>query len=188
MGRFALIGGGVRSGKSAFALRWALRQGARRAFIATAEAFDSEMQARIDAHRAERGSDFITVEAPRALESALAALTSDSARCDVIVIDCLTLWLSNALLSGDSSARIAERVDALAALVSTSDAAVIVVSNEVGMGVVPESALGRAFRDVAGRAHQRLALCASEIYLAALGCVLRLKPAPLGLVEAGSSP
>jgi adenosylcobinamide kinase/adenosylcobinamide-phosphate guanylyltransferase len=188
MSCFALVGGGVRSGKSAFALRWALSRGTRRSFVATAEAFDAEMQARIDAHQAERGVAFTTVEAPRELEAALTSLVTAATSADVIVVDCLTLWLSNLLLEDSTADAVAQRVEALASILEERRAAIIVVSNEVGMGVVPESALGRAFRDVTGRAHQRLARNADELYLAALGCIVRLKPAPLGLQEAGATP
>jgi adenosylcobinamide kinase/adenosylcobinamide-phosphate guanylyltransferase len=182
--KFVLIGGGARSGKSAFALQLALAQGERRVFVATAEAFDDEMRQRIAAHAAERGAQFATVEAPLELESALAELCSRAAEIDVVVIDCLTLWLSNLLLAGLSAERIEARVEALAQLVSAAPLPVLLVSNEVGMGLVPETPLGRVFRDVTGRAHQRLARAAGSIYLATLGCIVRLKPAPITLLEA----
>jgi adenosylcobinamide kinase / adenosylcobinamide-phosphate guanylyltransferase len=178
-----LIGGGVRSGKSAFALAMARQLGARRAFVATAQPFDDEMRQRIAAHRTEREDDFATVEAPLELVGALAALAA--APPDVVVVDCLTLWLSNLLLRGDSPEAIALEVSRLAEVLSTSPFHAILVTNEVGMGVVPESALGRAFRDVAGRAHQALARRADRIYLAALGCILRLRPAPITLTTDG---
>jgi adenosylcobinamide kinase/adenosylcobinamide-phosphate guanylyltransferase len=172
----ALVGGGVRSGKSAFALALARSLGPRRLFVATAQAFDDEMRARIAAHRAEREGLFRTVEEPLDLPGALGA-----ADADVVLVDCLTLWLSNLLLRGDGEAQVAAAVESLAAALSRRRGHVVLVTNEVGMGVVPESALGRLFRDVAGRAHQRLARDATSIHLAALGCVLRLKPAPVAL-------
>ncbi|MEY4511919.1 MAG: hypothetical protein RLZZ450_4041 [Pseudomonadota bacterium] len=174
-----LIGGGVRSGKSAYALVRARELGTRRVFIATAEAFDDDMRERARRHRDERGDEFVTVEAPRAL---VPALREASARADVVVIDCLTLWLSNLLLEGLTPGQIALRVRELCALLPTLEAHVVVVSNEVGMGVVPESSLGRAFRDVSGAAHQALSRQAHELYFAVMGQLLRLCPGPIELV------
>jgi len=173
------IGGGARSGKSAFAMRLALRHEGRRVFVATAEAFDDEMRARIARHAAEREDRFETVEAPRDLEAAIARLS----RVDVVLIDCLTLWLSNLLLAGLDEASIERRVDALANVLSEKSFPTLLVTNEVGMGLVPETPLGRVFRDVTGRAHQRLSRAASEVYLAALGTVLRIKPGPVEACE-----
>jgi adenosylcobinamide kinase/adenosylcobinamide-phosphate guanylyltransferase len=173
-GRNILVGGGARSGKSRFALGYARRLGRRRAFVATAEGLDEEMRARIADHRAERGDAFTTVEAPVELPRALAELDAE-----VVVVDCLTLWLSNLLVAGIPQAAIEERVEALAGVLGRRRFHALVVSNEVGMGVVPETPLGRAFRDVTGRAHQRLAGAADEIYLAAMGLVLRVHPGPV---------
>lgn len=178
MNELALVGGGVRSGKSAFALALARRLGTRRAFVATAQAFDREMEERIALHRAERDGEFATVEEPLDLPAALAHVDAD-----VVVVDCLTLWLSNLLLRGDSAADVAAAVERLAAELARRRLHAVLVTNEVGMGVVPESALGRLFRDVAGRAHQRLARDADRVYLAALGCVLRLRPGPVSLAR-----
>jgi adenosylcobinamide kinase/adenosylcobinamide-phosphate guanylyltransferase len=172
-----LVGGGARSGKSAFALDLARRLGVRRALVATAQAFDREMAARIAAHQAERAGEFETLEEPVDLAGALARVEAD-----VVVVDCLTLWLSNLLLRGDDLAAIAAQVEAVAEILARRRLHAVLVTNEVGMGLVPESALGRAFRDAAGRAHQRLAREADRIYLAALGCVLRLRPGPLTVV------
>jgi adenosylcobinamide kinase/adenosylcobinamide-phosphate guanylyltransferase len=175
VGELILVGGGVRSGKSAFALARAERAPAPRYFIATAEAWDDEMQARIERHRRERGERFATLEAPCELERALAGAPAAA----TVIIDCLTLWLSNLLAADLDDTAIERRVDALVAVARARTGATIVVTNEVGMGVVPPSALGRRFRDLAGRAHQLLAQGASEIYLAALGTVLALRPSPL---------
>lgn len=174
-GRTIVVGGGARSGKSAFALAYARRLGARRAFLATAEALDDEMEARIRRHREERGGAFTTIEAPRDLPGALERL----AGVDVAVVDCLTLWLSNLLVAGAAASAIDEEVEALAAALARRRFHTIIVTNEVGMGLVPETPLGRAFRDVTGRAHQRLARAADEIFLAALGLVLRVHPGPV---------
>ena len=170
-----LIGGGARCGKSAFALELARSRGERRALLATAEPLDAEMAARIAAHKAERGADFRTLEAPLELAAALRA----SAGADVIVIDCLTLWLSNLLLRDLPEPAILDRLEQLIAAAAEVRRRVIVVTSEVGLGLVPESALGRAFRDLAGRAHQRLGQAADEIYFAVLGVILRLQPEPL---------
>lgn len=173
-----LVGGGARSGKSAFALALARHLGERRAFVATAQALDAEMRARITRHRAERGADFRTIEAPLDLPEAMEGLDG----VDVVVVDCLTLWLSNLLLAGAEPGAVLDRVGALASDFGRGFH-VVLVTNEVGMGIVPESALGRAFRDLAGHVHQRLARSADEIYLATLGVVLRVHPGPVERVQ-----
>ena len=178
--RFVLIGGGARSGKSRWALARAQALGARRLFIATAERSDDEMRDRIARHRAERGGTFDTVEAPLALPEAIAADRDH----DVIVIDCLTIWIANQLVGGAPPDDVLARVNALADVVRARRAHVLVVSNEVGMGLVPETPLGRVFRDLAGGAHQRLAPLADELFLAVTGVVLRLRPAPVEVVTA----
>ncbi|PTL35636.1 bifunctional adenosylcobinamide kinase/adenosylcobinamide-phosphate guanylyltransferase [Candidatus Methylomirabilis limnetica] len=175
--RIVLIGGGARSGKSAFALSLARRLGARRAFVATAQAMDEEMKERIADHARTRGADFRTVEEPLALAERLLDLCD----IDVVVIDCLTLWLSNLLLRDESETRILEQVQTLVGVLERRAFHAVIVTNEVGMGVVPETPLGRAFRDVAGRAHQRLAGVADEVYLAILGSVLRIRPEPVSV-------
>jgi adenosylcobinamide kinase/adenosylcobinamide-phosphate guanylyltransferase len=178
--RFVFIAGGARSGKSRYALARASRLGRRRLFVATAEAFDDEMRERIARHRQERGAAFDTLEEPLALPEAIA---SDRDH-DVIVIDCLTLWLSNLLMRGPADLEGPnQRVDALIEALRGRRAHIVLVSNEVGMGLVPETPLGRLFRDLAGSAHQRLGAIADEIYLAAMGVVLRLAPGPLELVR-----
>ena len=172
-----LIGGGVRCGKSAFALALARRLGKRRLYVATAEARDEEMAVRIGRHREERGPDFRTVEAPIEVVEALA-----SADADVVVLDCLTLWLSNLLLRGDDPPAILRQVDRLVETARSRPFHTIAVTNEVGMGIVPETPLGREFRDLCGRAHQAISARADEVYLGALGTLIRLKPAPLTVV------
>jgi adenosylcobinamide kinase/adenosylcobinamide-phosphate guanylyltransferase len=183
----ALIGGGVRCGKSAFALALARKFGPRRLFIATAQPFDASMRARIDAHRIERADEFATLEEPIALPEAVT-----NANADVIVIDCLTLWLSNLLLRDETDRAIEARVLALVDALRSRPCPSVIVTNEVGMGVVPESALGRRFRDCSGRAHQRLAAVADQLYLGALGSMLRLRPEPVRLetlaADGGESP
>lgn len=182
--QLVLIGGGARSGKSAYAVQRALSLGPRRVFIATAEAFDDEMRARIAAHVEERAHHFTTVEAPRELERALESIQARSDAVNVVVIDCLTLWLSNLLLADVPGAEIERRVARLASACESAAFPIFLVTNEVGFGLVPDTALGRQFRDISGRAHQRLARSAGEVLLAALGCMLRLKPAPVTLAGA----
>lgn len=162
-----LVGGGGRSGKSRHALQLARERGPRLGFIATAQPLDDEMRERILCHRQERGSDFLTIEEPVKLAAAIAR---HSAQFDVIVVDCLTLWLSN-ILSSDIESQVSELIASSLA----SRAQVIFVTNEVGCGIVPENALARRFRDSAGRVNQRVAEAASEVYWMVFGCALRVK-------------
>ncbi len=173
--RFVFIGGGARSGKSRYALARAWALGRRRLFVATAEPFDDEMRDRIARHREQRGAAFDTLEEPLALPEVIATDRDH----DVIVVDCLTLWLSNLLCRGTDVDLAARRIDALCDAIRARRSHVVLVSNEVGMGLVPETPLGRLFRDLAGGAHQRLAAIADEVYLAAMGLVLRLRPGPV---------
>jgi adenosylcobinamide kinase/adenosylcobinamide-phosphate guanylyltransferase len=162
-----LIGGGSRSGKSAKALEIARARGRRLGLIATAQAFDDEMRERIGAHQRERGPDFTTIEEPAELAAAIAR---HSAEFDAIVVDCLTIWLSNRILE-----RAEPRTGELIAAALASPAQVIFVTNEVGCGIVPDNELGRRFRDEAGRLNQRVAEAASEVYWMIFGCALRVK-------------
>lgn len=169
---FILVGGGARSGKSAFALELAERLGTERVFLATAQARDSEMEQRIGRHKRERADRFSTIEEPRRIADALATAPEGG----VVVVDCITLWLSNLMLDGLSDDALEREVDQLLATLRRSSSRCIAVTNEVGSGVVPESPLGRRFRDCAGRANQRLAAQADRVYLASLGCILQIKP------------
>jgi Adenosyl cobinamide kinase/adenosyl cobinamide phosphate guanylyltransferase len=162
-----LVGGGSRSGKSRHALQLARDCGPRLGFIATAQALDDEMRERIHLHQRERGPGFLTIEEPVALAAAIAR---SAAQLDAIVVDCLTLWLSN-ILSTDIESEVSELIASSLA----SPARVIFVTNEVGCGIVPESALARRFRDCAGRLNQRVAEAASEVYWMVFGCALRVK-------------
>src|SRR4029079_4523894 len=164
-----------RSGKSRFALARAQALGARRLFIATAERSDDEMRDRIARHRAARGAGFDTLEEPRALPEALAADRDH----DVILVDCLTIWIANLLVDGATADAVQERIGALLVALAGRRGHVIIVSNEVGMSLVPATPLGRVFRDLTGLAHQRIAAVADELYLAAMGAVLRLRPGPV---------
>ena len=162
-----LIGGGSRSGKSAKALEIARARGSRLALIATAQALDEEMRERIAAHRYARGPDFSTIEEPVDLA---AAIERHAADFDAIVVDCLTVWLSNLMIAG-----VEPRADGLIAASLAVPAQVIFVTNEVGCGIVPDNELGRRFRDEAGRLNQRVAEAASEVYWMIFGCALRVK-------------
>jgi adenosylcobinamide kinase/adenosylcobinamide-phosphate guanylyltransferase len=162
-----LIGGGSRSGKSRQALRLARERGRRLGFIATAQALDDEMRERIRVHQQERGQDFTTIEEPIALATAIKRRSVDF---DAIVVDCLTLWLSN-IVTSDIEQETAKLLEASVA----SPAQLILVTNEVGCGIVPDNSLARRFRDDAGRLNQRVAEAASEVYWMAFGCALRVK-------------
>ncbi|PKR87513.1 bifunctional adenosylcobinamide kinase/adenosylcobinamide-phosphate guanylyltransferase [Pleomorphomonas diazotrophica] len=162
--------GGARSGKSRFAEERARGFAAtERIYIATAECRDEEMESRIALHRARRGDDWRTIEAPHRLAEAL----STEARDDrAILVDCLTLWLTNCLLA---DADLDAEGDRLAAALVAADGPIVLVSNEVGLSIVPENALARRFRDEAGRLNQKIAALADEAWFVAAGLPLRLK-------------
>jgi adenosylcobinamide kinase/adenosylcobinamide-phosphate guanylyltransferase len=172
--------GGARSGKSAYAQRLAEELGgASVAYVATAEAGDDEMRARIDTHRAERPAGWRTVEAPRLDGIDLAAAAWDAR---VVLLDCVTLLVSNAVIAAgdDADSAVAEaaagrEVDALLRAYEEGDATWIVISNEVGMGLVPPYPLGRVYRDALGRANQRIAATASRVVLMVAGLPWELK-------------
>jgi adenosylcobinamide kinase/adenosylcobinamide-phosphate guanylyltransferase len=164
------VTGGARSGKSGFALSEALKIGGKKAFLATAEATDKEMKDRIQRHRDDRGSGWKTYEEPVRIARLLREI---DARYPVVVIDCLTLWLANVMMSGLDEEKEGDRL--LSALKAMKKAKVIVVSNEVGMGIVPENELARRFRDAAGRLNQRVAAIADEAYVTVSGIPLKIK-------------
>jgi adenosylcobinamide kinase/adenosylcobinamide-phosphate guanylyltransferase len=164
-----LIGGGSRSGKSRFALEYARGCAEPRAFVATAQALDEEMRERARWHRLERGHEFDTIEEPLALAAAVADAAT---RFRTVVVDCLTLWLSNVMLAGGDVLPEAERLLREAADASAN---VLLVTNEVGCGIVPENELARRFRDEAGRLNQRAAAAAREVYWMAFGIPVRVK-------------
>jgi adenosylcobinamide kinase / adenosylcobinamide-phosphate guanylyltransferase len=165
-----LVGGGSRSGKSTFALELARERGERRAFVATAEALDDEMRERIARHRAEREQSFTTIEEPLDLAN---VISNRAVQFDVILVDCLTLWISNLMMQEVED--IDQRGAELARIAAGSNATCIFVTNEVGCGVVPENAMARQFRDLAGRLNQQAARSASEVYLLTFGIASRLK-------------
>jgi len=163
-----LITGGARSGKSARAESRAHGFAGPPVYIATAEALDAEMRERIAQHRARRGNGWIEREAPLALAEALEATDGDGAR----LVDCLTLWLSNLLHAERDWSQEATR---LAATLARQSSPVILVSNEVGLGIVPDNALARLFRDAAGRLNQLIAQAADEVEFVVAGLPMRLK-------------
>ncbi len=165
-----LVLGGARSGKTGFAERLAMRAGNRPAYLATAEALDDEMRERVRTHKQQRGGAFATIEEPLELSSALERLAISH---DAILVDCLTLWITNMIVANQN---VAEAVDELiATLANITEARVILVSNEVGLGIVPDNAMARMFRDLAGSAHQRLAEICDDAYFVVAGLPMVLK-------------
>lgn len=166
--RLTLVTGGARSGKSGYAEGLATASGRPRRYIATAQAFDAEMADRIARHRAQRGEGWVTAEAPLDLCTALAQARAE----EVVLVDCLTLWLTNHLLAGhDLEAETARLAEALRAC----PAPAICVTNEVGWGIVPADPLSRRFRDEQGRLNQRLATEAGLVVAVLCGLPLALK-------------
>jgi adenosylcobinamide kinase/adenosylcobinamide-phosphate guanylyltransferase len=164
-----LVLGGARSGKSRFALETASAIPGKKAYIATAQALDDEMQQRIDRHKAERNAEWKTFEEPVNLQD---LITGIHVTHDVLLIDCLTLWITNLMLgSHDIEGKVQPFFDAL----SASKASVFMVANEVGLGIVPDNRLSREFRDIAGTLNQRVAAIANEVYFVAAGLPLKIK-------------
>ena len=178
--RLTLVLGGVRAGKSRYAQQL-VRHGQRVLFAATAEPGDQEMTARIQAHRAERPADWTTLEEPVDLVTALAPRLPDF---DTVLLDCLTLWVSNLLLQGgerQACPDIGAEAHRLLQLYEQGDASWIVVSNEVGLGVIPANELARAYADELGRVNQIFAAAADDVIVMFAGLAVNLKA-----VESGS--
>jgi adenosylcobinamide kinase / adenosylcobinamide-phosphate guanylyltransferase len=170
--------GGARAGKSALAADLARRWAGPVAFVATAEAGDEEMRSRIERHRAERPSEWTTVEEPIRLRDALLGLDDGA----LAVVDCLTLWTANLLERGDAEEEIVEEAEAVAATASARAAPVVVVTNEVGLGVVPATPSGRTYRDLLGRVNSAFVERADRAALVVAGRLLQLDP-PAGLTD-----
>ncbi|MBM3543048.1 MAG: bifunctional adenosylcobinamide kinase/adenosylcobinamide-phosphate guanylyltransferase [Alphaproteobacteria bacterium] len=170
-GRLTLVLGGARSGKSRYAESLIEALPKPWIYLATAEAGDEEMAARIATHKARRGTDWRTVEVPHDLAAALGKLPAGAA----VLIDCLTLWLSNRLLAG---ADLDAEVSALTEAVTAHDGALVLVANEVGLSLVPDTALGRNFRDLQGLLNQRIAAKANRVILMVAGLPLIVKDSP----------
>lgn len=166
------ITGGGRSGKSRLAERISGGFGAPLGYLATGTAGDGEMAERIARHRQRRGDDWTTIEEPLDLAG---VLRENDGRFSAILVDCVTLWLTNLLLACDDPARCVARVKELTSLFPQLTTPLVLVSNEVGMGIVPENRLARQFRDLAGEANEMIAAAAGEVYVTFSGLPLRLK-------------
>ena len=165
------IVGGARSGKSRFAVE-SHRANPQVTFVATAQAHDADMAARVARHRAERPAQWRTVEEPYELVSCVRALHPAS---DVVIVDCLTLWVSNLMLRGDADEWIVKQGEELASVLSARERDVTLVSNEVGEGVHPPTAAGRRFRDLLGLVNQRVAAAADRVVLMVAGLPVAVK-------------
>jgi adenosylcobinamide kinase/adenosylcobinamide-phosphate guanylyltransferase len=164
-----LVLGGARSGKSAFAEQLVRGSALKPIYLATATAGDDEMQARISHHRSRRGEGWTTIEEPLELTP---TLTRESAKDCVVLVDCLTLWLSNIMHAGRDAETETQR---LADWLAQSAHPIVLVSNEIGLGLVPETPLGRRFRDAQGRLNQAVAAAVPNVVFVAAGLPLRLK-------------
>lgn len=171
--KVVIITGGARSGKSRFAQELVTRWGTEVIFIATAAVRDNEMEKRITRHRQSRPRQWKTIEETRDLVGAIEALGDEP---KTIIVDCITLWLSNLMEGGDEDNVIRRETERLGDLLQRSPHRCILVTNEVGSGIVPDNALARRFRDMAGEVNQILASCADECYLMAAGIPVKIKP------------
>jgi adenosylcobinamide kinase/adenosylcobinamide-phosphate guanylyltransferase len=171
-----LITGGARSGKSQFAQKLAVEAGGRVLFLATAEAKDEDMRLRIEAHRESRPGNWKTLEVPLGISGIIGQHKGEA---EIVVIDCITMLVANIMLQGESKTSAEElALEEIKALINQMDeleATFILVSNEVGLGLVPDNELGRRYRDCLGRANQILAQHADEVYLMVAGIPIRLK-------------
>ena len=172
MAKILFITGGARSGKSRLAESLAEGFGTPLCYIATGQALDTEMEERISAHRTRRGGNWHTVEEPLRLAETIRNVDGSF---QAILVDCITLWLTNLLLTHEDNDKVMAKVGALVEVMPKGKTPLILVSNEVGMGIVPENALARKFRDLAGKANQMLASAADEAYVTFSGIPIRLK-------------
>lgn len=171
--RLTLITGAARSGKTRLALQWAATLPKPRAYIATAQNRDLEMAERIRRHQEERGAAFQTVEEPLALSSLLQKITGPPS---IIIVDCLTLWISNLLEDAGEETQLVQRsLDDLLAVLRVLETPLILIGNEVGWGIVPENPLARTFRDLSGRLHQDIARIADQVILMVAGIPMIVK-------------
>ena len=185
MGKLILVTGGARSGKSTFAEKTAKELGENILYIATSTAFDDEMKERIKRHREQRPPEWETVEAYKDMDVILTGRLSGR---NVVLLDCITIMVSNIMLEkamdwdgicpdeiNGVERKVIDEIEKLINVAKSSDIPFIIVTNELGMGVVPPSELGRAIRDIAGRANQMLAKAADEVFLCVSGIPLRIK-------------
>lgn len=175
MSQLTFILGGCRSGKSRYALEAAQGLAAgRRIFIATAVAFDDEMRDRVAQHKAERGKEWVTIEAPLQLPETIEIQAGQTG--NVVLVDCLTFWINNLLLEfAESAAEAQMKIPQLVEALASARCPVILVSNEVGAGIVPENRLARRFRDLVGSMNQAVAACATEVVWVVAGIPVPVK-------------
>lgn len=167
-----LITGGCRSGKSRFALNYANQHFSEKLYLATCEVLDEEMARRVEHHKKMRGPEWQTVEEPVEIVD---RIRQHGNVAEVILIDCLTLWLSNLLIKWDNDLRTMEETDRLIHIIKESQTSFILVSNEVGMGIVPADPLGRRFRDLSGMMNQRMAEIMDTVIFMVSGIPIFLK-------------
>lgn len=168
-----LVIGGCRSGKSRYAEQWVSENFSDKVFVATLEARnDAEMDQRIALHLQSRGTGWLTIEEPLALAG---VLEENATGAEVFLVDCLTMWLTNMMMQDFSDEKIQAQVARLCETVVDLSVSVVLVANEVGLGIVPESALGRRFRDLAGWTNQQMAQACQQVVFVAAGLPLRLK-------------
>ena len=172
MGKFVFILGGARSGKSFYAVNLAKKRSRKALYLATAQAGDPEMRKKIKKHKISRPRYWKTVEEPLDL---IGALKKCRDKYELVIIDCLTLYLSNLMHQGLGPHSIIKLIKALAAYIATLNETVLLISNEVGLGIVPENKMARDFRDIAGLANQVMAKNADEVFFIQAGIPLRLK-------------
>jgi len=170
MQKITIVLGGARSGKSYYALTEASRIKGKKAFVATAEALDDEMHIRIENHKKERGSDWDTYEEPLHIAPLIERIKG---KYDVILLDCLTLWVSNIMHAGFDIAVETEKL--ISSISITPPAPLYIISNEVGLGLVPESPLGREYRDNLGHVNRLVAQAATDVIFMVAGIPLKVK-------------
>ena len=168
-GRIVLVLGGARSGKSAFAERLVDQSGLAKAYVATGQVFDEEMKRRVVTHIDRRGPEWTLAEEPLDLCGALVRVASANT---AVLVDCLTLWVTNLMMADRDQAI---EADTLLSSLATLHGIIVLVSNEVGQGIVPDNAMARAFRDHAGLLHQKVAAMADEVYFVTAGMPQKLK-------------
>lgn len=165
--------GGCRSGKSRHALELSNSiRGENRIFIATCVPLDEEMKQRVERHQKERGQSWTTIEVPIGLPE---VIIENHLKADVIIVDCLTLWISNIILETDDQEITSRHIHNLIQSIETAQCTIILVANEVGTGIVPDNALARRFRDVAGHVNQNVAACSDKVIWMAAGIPVKIK-------------
>ncbi|MBF0118247.1 MAG: bifunctional adenosylcobinamide kinase/adenosylcobinamide-phosphate guanylyltransferase [Desulfobacterales bacterium] len=172
MNKIVFITGGCRSGKSSHALHLANKKGGEKYFIATCIPYDDEMRKRVNAHKIERGAEFQTIETPILL---VENLTEISKKADIVIVDCLTLWINNLLMEEKKDEKVIEHIQELIKSIPKLKSDVIFVSNEVGCGIVPENQLARRFRDLIGFINQKLAASADLVIFMVSGIPVVIK-------------